>query len=383
MTEAYQEVGLESDSDEYQVESEEQTFHDIERPWNPDDIRVSTGSFSLRNMLDAIDEKSLDLAPDFQRLRVWKPVQKAQLIESILLQIPLPAFYFAEDKDGTLRVVDGVQRLSTIHEYCRGGKDGRGGFPLTGLEYVADVWGLRFKDLPAIWQRRIHNTQIIANVIAPTTPAPVMYDVFRRINTGGTPLNAQEIRHCMSRQRSREFLKRMSQLDVFMLATPGQLHNQRRMIDREVVLRFVAFWLLGPQKYEPPMDEFLWGVTERLDNPRQLPDEALEEIERSFITGLTRAHQVFRGHAFRKWPLHDERYKPFNRALFESWTVELARLSDTPSAAQAGLIASAAREAMTADADYISSITASTGDRVRVRKRFRVAREVLNESLMT
>ena len=86
-----------------------ETFHDIDRPWNPESIRVTTKSFSLRNMLDAIDENSLDLAPDFQRLQVWKPVQKAQLIESILLQIPLPAFYFAEDVDGTLRVVDGCR----------------------------------------------------------------------------------------------------------------------------------------------------------------------------------------------------------------------------------------------------------------------------------
>src|SRR5436190_1363685 len=100
------------------VEAEElEPFHDIERPWEPESIRVSTKSFSLRNMLDAMDERSLDLAPDFQRLEVWKPVQKAQLIESILLQIPLPAFYFAEDGDGTLRVVDGLQRLSTVRDF--------------------------------------------------------------------------------------------------------------------------------------------------------------------------------------------------------------------------------------------------------------------------
>ena len=83
--------------DDLPIETEEPQFRDIERPWDPESIRVATNSFSLRNMIDLIAEGSLDLAPDFQRLQVWKEVQRTQLIESILLQIPLPAFYFAED----------------------------------------------------------------------------------------------------------------------------------------------------------------------------------------------------------------------------------------------------------------------------------------------
>ena len=81
------------------------------KPWNPDAIRVSTKTFSLRNILDLIDDRDLELAPDFQRNQVWKPRQKSRLIESILLQIPLPAFYFAEDVNGMMRVVDVRQEL--------------------------------------------------------------------------------------------------------------------------------------------------------------------------------------------------------------------------------------------------------------------------------
>ena len=104
-----------------EVEPEDTQFRDIERPWDPESIRVSTNSFSLRNMIDLIADGSLDLAPDFQRLQVWNRVQRAQLIESILLQIPLPVFYFAEDAEGILQVVDGVQRLSTINDFVSGG----------------------------------------------------------------------------------------------------------------------------------------------------------------------------------------------------------------------------------------------------------------------
>lgn len=364
------------------VEAESgELFHDIDRPWNPESIRVSTKSFSLRNMLDAIEEDSLDLAPEFQRLRVWSSTQKAQLIESILLQIPLPAFYFAEDTDGTLRVVDGVQRLSTVNDFVRGGVDNRGGFTLSGLEYIANVVGMRFDNLPPLWQRRIYNTQIVAHVIDPSTPPPVMYDIFRRINTGGTPLNAQEIRHCMSKPRSRAFLKRLTELTDFDIATDGLLKNQRRMIDREVALRFCAFWLSDPLSYEyNTMDEFLWDATERIDDVNKTSDEELDRLQAAFERGLRNAYLIFGQHAYRKWPENDERLKPFNRALFESWTVELARIDEKVSVEGSGGISFRARDKMTNDLAYIASITASTGAPRRVQTRFSVARDIIEEA---
>ena len=95
----------------------------IDRPWDPADIRVSTRQFSLRNVLDMVQDGDLELAPDFQRNKVWKDHQKSRLVESVLLQIPLPAFYFAEDASGLRRVVDGVQRLSTICAFVYGGAE--------------------------------------------------------------------------------------------------------------------------------------------------------------------------------------------------------------------------------------------------------------------
>src|SRR5262249_20740990 len=105
------------------VELEDVEPPGIERPWNPADIRVTTRQFSLRNVLDMIEEGDLELAPDFQRNKVWKSRQKSRLVESVLLQIPLPAFYFAEDASGLMRVVDGLQRRSPIHGFGHGGPD--------------------------------------------------------------------------------------------------------------------------------------------------------------------------------------------------------------------------------------------------------------------
>lgn len=350
----------------------------IERPWNPESIRVGTKSFSLRNMLDFIDEEALDLAPDFQRLRVWSHVQKAQLIESILLQIPLPAFYFAEDETGLLRVVDGVQRLSTIHDFVR-----KGGFRLQGLEYIHDVTGSGFKELPPLWQRRLYNTQIVAHVIDPATPQPVMYDIFRRINTGGTPLNSQEIRHCMSKPRSRAFLVRLTELPEFAAATGGLSRGRKRMIDREIALRVMAFQLFGSEGFtDDTLDDFLWRATEALDDPKVLSDDDLDTLTETMRIGLVQARKVFEKHAFRKWPLRSKRLYPFNRALFDSWTVCLAE-PDVPEldAAAASHIRGAARHAMTHDPAYNESISSSTGARRSVHTRFNVARSIIRSAV--
>lgn len=366
-----------------ELELDEDKFEDIKRPWNPESIRVTTKSFSLRNILDLIGEGSLDLAPDFQRLQVWKIRQKAQLIESILLQIPLPAFYFAEDADGSMRVVDGLQRLSTVFDFVRGGSDKKGGFRLRELEYIADVQGKRFGDLPAPWQRRIFNTQIVVHVIDPATPAPVKYDIFRRINTGGTPLNAQEIRHCMSKPRSRDFLKRSVQSPEFASATAGALSQQTRMIDREVVLRFAAFRLLGGARHyreHGPIEVLLWKTTERLDDPKDLDDSELEKLYGDLLQGLRNSELIFGPQAFRKWPLDAQRMNPFNRALFETWTVALCSRESGDLSPVADQIAHAARDRMTNDVDYINSITVSTGDVRRVEYRFKVVDEILTRA---
>ncbi len=358
------------------VEAEPDDAPIITEPWNPDLIRVGSKTFSIRHILDLIDEDSLDLAPDFQRLLVWKPVQKSRLVESVLLQIPLPAFYFTEEPDGMMRVVDGLQRLSTLHQYVRG-DSGAGGFGLVGLEYLTDVEGARFPNLAPAWQRRIYNTQIVAHVIDPQTPDSVKFDIFKRINTGGAPLNAQEIRHCMSGPQSRQFLKEAVSTQEFQQATAGALRNHIRMVDREVALRFFAFRMYDLADYRQfaTMDAFLTAATRRID---QLSKPEQAGLMRTFKRSMTNAYRLFGAHAFRKWPLRDDdRSSPINRALFESWAVALAEPPWSRLAPHKEAIVDAVRTAMTSDTEYIASISATTGDPRRVELRFQTAYDIL------
>lgn len=356
---------------EAEIESDD-ALPEIARPWNPEQIRVNTKQFSLRNALDMIDDETLELAPDFQRGRVWKAGQKSRLIESVLLQIPLPAFYFAEDAEGFMRVVDGLQRLSTINDFVRGGE--KAGFALKGLEYLQEtVEGKRFEDLPALWKRRINNAQIVAHVIDPTTPTDVMYDIFKRINTGGTPLSAQEIRHCMSRDRSRAILKRMTSTASFNAAT-NNLGGHIRMNDREMALRFAAFWLLGTEAYTRfgAMEPFLQHTTHLLDTPSEVTDERVTRLALAFGKAMENARILFGDHAFRKWPEGGTGKNPINRALFESWSIVLADYEPDDLRHRRDEIVRTARDLMTHDYRYLEAITASTGDVGRVVYRFEV-----------
>jgi hypothetical protein len=362
-------VEVEQDKGPDAPESPDETL--IADPWDPAKIRVVTSQFSLRNILDLIDEGSVELAPDFQRGKVWNLNQKSRLVESLLLQIPLPAFYFAEDNYGAFRVVDGLQRLSTLHDYVRKTADG---FRLKGMEYLKSEEGKLFSDLPLQWQRRINNAQLTVNVIDPATPSGVMYDIFKRINTGGTPLNAQEIRHCMSRSRSRNILKTMTSMPEFDAATNG-LGGHIRMNDREVALRFAAFWLYGVEGYQqrPAMDKFLERATGALDDAHAVPDHQVELLYTAFRTAMTNARLLFGEHTFRKWPFSSEWRNPINRALFETWSIALASYEATDLRRRQASIVRAARTRMTEDIDYLDAITTSTGDRRRVSYRFSAA----------
>jgi hypothetical protein len=345
---------------------------DLDRPWRPEEIRVTTSNFSVRNVLDMIDDGELELAPGFQRNKVWSRTTRSRLIESILLQIPLPAFYFAQDNDGTMKVVDGLQRLSTIHSFARDGD-----FVLRHLEYLTGEDGKGFEQLPALWRRRFHQTQLIAHVIDPQTPPQVKYDIFKRINTGGTPLNTQEIRHALSGQRSRDFLRRCAESPEFILAVGQRFRNHIRMADREMALRFCAFRMIGPGEYQRAMDPFLDNANARLDDPRIVSNGDLSVLARDFTDAMILAHEIFGENAFRKPSAEKSGRSPVNRALFESWSVTLAEAAAQMIEIDGPEVANAAFDLMTMDYSYIDSITTSTGDPRKVRYRFAKAREVL------
>lgn len=306
-------------------------------PYEPDDIRVEPKNFSLKQIIDMIDDGDLDLSPDFQRNFVWDETRQSRLIESILLRIPIPVFYFSMDNDGLMHVVDGVQRLTTIKSFMSGG------FALKDLEYLKAFNGLRYtKDkqeraesgiyLDDKYSRRINSTQISVNVIDPKSPTDVKYDIFRRINTGGRPLNAQEMRNCLMGKDLRTTLRTMAESEDFLSAT-GKSLNTTRMHAQEMCLRFMSFLALYERdksfdNYSGQMDQWLDMAAEEFS---KTPKSILTKYTESLGRALRNAEYLFGRHAFRK--VHTDTvqksYKnPINKALFIGWSVVLSGIPE-------------------------------------------------------
>lgn len=313
------------------TESSENEQIDEVQPFDPEDIKVHAKPFSLRLVSDMIDDGDIDLSPDFQRNFVWNTHQKSRLIESILLRIPLPMFYFSEDPDGRITIVDGLQRLTTIKEFM----DNK--FALKDLEYLKASCGGRYytdgenkKGLDKKYMRWFNQTQFSVNVIDPSSPSKVKYDIFRRINTGGKPLNNQEIRNCLAGKGLRSTLQKMTILEEFKTATDNSIKS-RRMEDQEVALRFMTFQKLYDLNenfdfYSGYMESSLNDFTESLRNVEE--DELIGYVN-SYSKAMQNAQYLFGSRfAFRKVRPKDlepnSNKQLINKALFVCWSVLLS-----------------------------------------------------------
>lgn len=349
-----------------ETEQEDSDAAHIDSPFDPSSIRVRTIPVLVEQLVSRIRHDEIDLAPDFQRLRgIWKPADKSRLIESLLLRIPIPVFYVAADERDEWRVVDGVQRISTMFDYV----DGQ--FPLQRLQYLGHFADKRYEELPRPMQRRINETQLTVNVIEPGTPEEVMFNIFHRINTGGLDLNGQEIRHALNPGPIRDYLIDLAKSEEFLIATNRKV-SPRRMADRECVLRFLAFRIEPWEQYSTAsLDAHLGAAMRRIN---KATPERRAALAADFRRAMHTASEIFGKYAFRKrYGVDEGRLRPINKALLESWSVQLARCSSDENDRLIELrdeVQARSIALLNDDPEFEKAISLSTGTAQRIRKRF-------------
>lgn len=290
-------------------------------------IKVDRGFYTAYELKRKYDKKPslVVLDSDFQRENVWTLQQQRELIESILMGLPLPIFYFNQDKTGRLIVIDGRQRLNAIFSFLDNG------FALDKLKILDEFNKKKFEDLDPIYQSKIEDYQLMAHVIQPTTPDQVKFDIFDRVNRAGTKLNKQEIRNALYQGQATVLLNELSKTNEFNDATENYFLRDKRMKNRYLLIRFIAFYLYynnelyknnnkneGLYQYNSEIDDLLGLSMEFLNS---IDKEKIEEIKEITLDALKKISFYLGENAFRLIDINPDgslkRY-PININIFES-----------------------------------------------------------------
>lgn len=292
---------------------------DISSPFDPKKIKITVEPGTVYGLIERIKHNKIDMNTEFQRMgNLWDPAIQSRLIESLLLRFPLPAFYFDATDENNWLIIDGLQRLWTFKNFIiKKNKPLR----LESLEILdkKEYQGKSYDELHHTMTRRILETQVTNYLIQPGTPKKVKYNVFKRINTGGLSLNAQEIRHALNQGFAADFLKEISEDERFRKFIKVK---RNRMEDRELILRYIAYMLNSYEKYKKPMSTFLDNTMEKLST---ITSDKANKIKKALFRSLEVAFNLFGKHIFSRSIVGGNR--SLNSALFEVWTSEIAKLS--------------------------------------------------------
>lgn len=335
---------------------------EIMHPFDASKIDIRMSQLSLDQLVKRLKRQQINLYPEYQRLpELWKPERMSQLIESLLIRLPLPVFYFDGSND-VWEVVDGLQRLSAFKRFMV--DEGDKALRLTGLEYLTEYNGKTFAELPAFLQTRIEESQLLIYIINPGTPDDIKYNIFKRINTGGLILTPQEIRNALNQGVPAKTVREMADIEAFRRFNIPK----DRMEDCDFVTRFIGFYD-GYSHYQPDLDTWLNAGLAALK--KKTPDQ-LGRLKADFKKAMYAAHDLFDDDAFRKRYEPNARRKPINKALFDAWSVNLAHLSE----AEIALLKRRKRKLQQAFIQLMNTeafdvaVSRSTGDAVSVRRRF-------------
>lgn len=314
------------------------------------------------------------LDSDFQREFVWNIKQKSELIESVLMGLPLPMIYLYEDENANLIVVDGRQRLTTFFDFMANK------FELKDLTILKDISGKKFDDLPLSYQSKIEDYQLSTQVIKPPTPDSVKFQIFDRVNRGGTILNNQEMRNALYQGNSTRLLNKLSELEEFKEAI-GRAKS-KRMKDKYIILRFIAFYLWKTNKlqdkngtlveYKSDIDEFLGKTMEYLNFVKE---EILYDIENIFTNAMINSYEVLGQDGFRL-KNNGNRKSPINMNLFETWTYLMVLLQNKNIDKD---ILSSKHKELIENKRFLDSMGSNRDSLAKVNERFDIIISIYNE----
>ena len=333
-----------------------------------DEFLIRSETRTVQGVIQRIVGGNYLMNPDFQRDFIWSESKQSKLIESVIMRIPLPVFYMAEDKEGRMIVVDGLQRLSTFHRFLKN--------ELSLKLNRAELKGKRFSDLSSKFQNRVEDCNLIFYIIDSKVPEQARLDIFDRVNSG-VPLTRQQMRNCLYMGKATRFLKEESQSEIFLQATDRSL-KVTTMRDREFVNRFCAFQLLDLDEYRrSDMDEFLAQGLSKMNTMEQ-PDLSL--LAEQFRNALENNFTLFGRQAFRKHKPGQSKRGIINASFWDVMSTGLSRYTQGHVRTHAERLRGAVYKLLRND-DFVKAITYGPNDAKKVKRRFCETRKAFQEIL--
>lgn len=345
----------ESSENEQDVEDGDDLCH---VPEEDRTVLMERAQFSIYELYRRYKRGDIILAPDYQRKSVWNTPKKSKLVESVILNIPIPSIYFAEQKDGKWEVIDGQQRLRTFFDFLKGE------FKLSALPVLVNLSNLDFESLESSHQRKIEDYSLHVFIIKENSHADIKFDIFERINEGATQLNAQELRNSMYRNGQNRYIKELSKTPSFIRLTKGKI-SEKRLKNLEAVLRFLSFWKKGYEGYKGNMNSFLNDTMEHFFE--YYPIENEKNVTKEFQETMQLIDDVLGSEAFMKTGA-----SRMNMSLFEVITYSFATLPKEKIKENSKEIKEMYDELMQSNDDFIQAISSSTLSKKTVQSRFSI-----------
>lgn len=338
-------------------------------------IHTTSGDPQVDSLYSRYRKGRLNIQPSYQRHYVWDAKKASLLIESILLGIPIPIIYLAEDQDGQhVNVIDGQQRLTSLFSFIDGKFPSGKPFKLTGLNVFSDLKGKTFQDLTDAQQSTIEEYPLRTITFTKDSDPELQYEIFSRLNTGSVALNDQELRNCIYRGPFNDMLKELASYDEFRKLL-GLKDVHPRMKDVELVLRFLSFYRKTYINYTPPSKSFL---NDMMRECRMMQEADLKKMREAFKRAVLNTRSLFGDHAFRRFYMGTEDSKEgywdkkiFNVSLFEMTMDSMARIDSNVLMRHLDELREGLITLMSTDQEFMLSISRASADRAQVVYRFK------------
>lgn len=351
---------------------------DIQRKAVERTVKTQSVEYDLETLVKKIHRKVIKLNPDYQRKHRWSDELSSRLIESLILNIPIPIIYISQDVDVDAEVdediprysvIDGQQRLTAIYNFFKNQ------YSLKSLDVLSELNDSYYSDLPPFLIRRLEERTIRCLRIDSTLDAQVKYDIFERLNSGSVKLEAQELRNATCLGPFKKLIKELSKNPDFVKIAKLRPKSARvkKMEDEELVLRYFA--ITYDKGYLDYKGNFKTFLTKKMEYFNELEEESLSEMKTNFQNTMKKIKDFFGDEPFAKYKYENGDYKKmssFNSAVFDAIVYPFSKMGE------ACLTPYSQFKVLFRDPEFFSSVEGSVNDVSKIGNRIKKASSVIN-----